>query len=173
MRIWLSAVPVVVAALTIPLAPAPRERNQTAPVAAAREAAYRTVNLGVAQLEQFAYDQAAQSFREALQRAPDLDSARVNLAIALFYAGRSADAAAEVGAAATRLTGSPTAHYVSGLIARAEDRTTDAVAAFSRVLEIDPADAATKVQLGQIHLQQRRYAEAGGPGARHWNGGCD
>jgi len=38
-------------------------------------------------LEQFQYDDAASSFRRALELRPDLNIARLNLAIALFYAG--------------------------------------------------------------------------------------
>ena len=54
----------------------------------------------------------------------------------------------------------PTAHFVRGLIAKAENRPDEAVAAFTRVLELDPRDAGTLVALGQIHLQERRVAEA-------------
>ena len=55
---------------------------------------------------------------------------------------------------------SPAAHFVLGLASRAEDRLDDAIAAFTRVLQLDPADAGTKIHLGQIQLQQRRYDEA-------------
>ena len=57
------------------------------------ENAYRANNRGVALLEQFNYDGAATDFREALKIAPDLGIARVNLAIALFYANKAAEAA--------------------------------------------------------------------------------
>ena len=87
-----------------------------------REAAYRANNVGVARLEQFDYDGAAQSFRQALKLHPSLAIARLNLAIALFYGGNPAEAAAEAQAAAERLPDAPHAHYVIGLIARAEDK---------------------------------------------------
>ncbi len=51
-------------------------------------------------------------------------------------------------------------HFVLGLASKAEDRLDEAIAAFGRVLQLDPADAGTKIHLGQIHLQQRRYEEA-------------
>jgi lipoprotein NlpI len=63
------------------------------PDASNLEAAYRANNRGVALLEQFSYDQAALAFRDALRLAPSLDAARLNLAIADFYAARPADAA--------------------------------------------------------------------------------
>ena len=125
-----------------------------------REAAYRANNVGVARLEQFDYDAAAQSFREALKRHPALAIARLNLAIALFYGGKTAEAATEARAAAERLPDTPQAHYVLGLIARSEDKLDVASAAFDRVLKIDPGDSATKVNFGQIALQQREYDRA-------------
>ncbi len=126
----------------------------------ARERAYRANNVGVAALEQFNYQDAERSFRDALTIAPDLSLARLNLAIALLYAGRPGDAVVEAREASGSLAELPQAHYVLGLAARADDKPADAVAAFERVLRLDPGDAATKVQLGQIHLQGRRYDEA-------------
>ena len=47
-----------------------------------------------------------------------------------------------------------------GLIARTENREDDALAAFRRVLQADPDDVASLVNLGQLLLQRREYAEA-------------
>jgi tetratricopeptide (TPR) repeat protein len=143
-----------IAAFWILQAPAPQR------IAADREAAYRSNNLGVALLEQFKYDDAARAFREALRLSPRLDIARLNLAIADFYGGRPADAAAGARAASERMASNPTAHYVVGLIAKADNRLDEAAAAFARVVELDPVDAAALTFLGQIHLQQRRYGDA-------------
>ena len=143
-----------IAAFWILQAPAPQR------ALADREAAYRSNNLGVALLEQFAYDSAETSFRAALKLAPNLDIARLNLAIAAFYGGRPAAAATDARAAAERLPTTPNAHYLVGLIAKADNRLDDAAAAFARVVELDPIDAGGLIALGQIHLQQRRYAEA-------------
>ena len=125
-----------------------------------RERAYRANNVGVALLEQFDYEAAARSFREALKLHPSLDLARLNLAIALFYGGHTADAAAEARTAVERLPDAPQVHYVAGLIARAEDDPDAAAAAFERALKLDPADPGVKVNLGQIALQQRQYDRA-------------
>ena len=124
------------------------------------ESAYRANNRGVALLEQFNYDGAATAFREALKIAPDLAVARVNLAIALFYANKAAEAAEAARAGVTALPGSPTSHYVAGLIAKTDNRLDEAASAFERVLQIDPNDAGTKIQLGQIRTQERRYGDA-------------
>ena len=130
------------------------------PQESAREQAYRSNNVGVAQLEQYSYDDAVASFRAALSRDQQLDIARVNLALALFYAGQEEEAAAASRAAVERLPDLPQAHYVIGLIARAQGRLDDAIAAFRRVLELDPSDTGSRVNLGQILLQQRKYPDA-------------
>jgi tetratricopeptide (TPR) repeat protein len=124
------------------------------------EDAYRANNLGVARLEQFDYPAATAAFRQALEKQADLAIARLNLAIALFYAGDLSAARREAEAAAARLSSLPQPPYVLGLIARAENRTADAVAAFTRVRELDPDDPGAATQLGQLLLQERKYAEA-------------
>src|SRR5689334_12205372 len=133
---------------------------RTSSPAADSEAADRANNIGVALLEQYEYDGAAKSFREALQLAPDLAAAHLNLAIALLYGAHLPEAAAEAKIAVERLPDSPTASFVAGLIAKGENNLDEAMAAFQRVLQIDPSDAGTKIHLGQIYLQQRRYDEA-------------
>lgn len=130
------------------------------PGSAARESAYRANNIGVALLEQFDYEGAARSFREALEQHPSLEIARLNLAIALFYAGKTPEASTAAREAAARLANLPQAHYVAGLIYRSEDNLDAARTAFERVLTIDPADAGANVNLGQIGLQQRQYDKA-------------
>ena len=128
--------------------------------AAAREEAYRANNIGVALLEQFKYKEGAESFRRALKLDPRLSVARVNLSIALYNVPDVAAALREAKAAADALPNSPHAHYMLGLIARGQNRTEDAVAAFQKVLQIDPRDVGANVNLGQVYMQQRKYPEA-------------
>ena len=149
---------IVCAAAALGVAIASPARQQ--PQESAREQAYRSNNVGVGQLEQYSYDEAAASFRAALSRDPKLDIAHLNLALALFYAGQEEEATAAARAAVERLPRLPQPHYVLGLIARAQGRLDDAVAAFRRVLEIDGSDTASRVNLGQILVQQRQYADA-------------
>jgi tetratricopeptide (TPR) repeat protein len=132
--------------------------TQTA--ASPRERAYRSNNTGVAFLEQFNYQDAERHFRAALKIDPGLAIARLNLGIAVLYAGRPVEALQEARAAAKLLPDIPQAHFVLALAAKGDDKTDEAVPAFERVLKIDPADPATKIHLGQIHLQQRRYPDA-------------
>jgi tetratricopeptide (TPR) repeat protein len=128
--------------------------------AEAREAAYRANNLGVALLEQFKHAEGAEQFRRALKLDPQLALAHINLAVALYNVPDT-DAASR--AAADALALAPTAPqplYIQALIARSRNRTDEAVALFRRVLEVDPRDTGANVNLGQLHAQQRNYAEA-------------
>jgi tetratricopeptide (TPR) repeat protein len=135
-------------------------QNSASVSPATREAAYRANNLGVAQLEQFNYKEAAEEFRRALTLDSQMKIAQINLAVALFNlqdiegARQAAERAAEI--APER----PQTHYILGLIARNQNRTDDAVGFFRRVLAIDPQDVGANVNLGQIYIQQRKSAEA-------------
>ena len=126
-----------------------------------REEAYRHNNIGVAHLEQYDYAAAVDAFRRALEIAPELAMARLNLAIALLHdrqLGPAADAATR---AQALMPSSPHPSYVMGLIARADNRPADAVTAFRRVLAIDARDVGSRVQLGQVLSgEPRAYAEA-------------
>jgi Tfp pilus assembly protein PilF len=130
------------------------------PAAPDRERAYRSNNLGVALLEQFKYDAAADAFRDALRIDRSLALARINLSIALFYLPDLENAAKEAAEAARLLPSAPQPSYMLGLIARAENRDEDAIRFFERVRAIDPRDVGSAINLGQIDLQDRKYAEA-------------
>jgi tetratricopeptide (TPR) repeat protein len=156
---WAAAA-VLVALMVWSVDRAPAAVQPGTPPAARLEQAYRASNLGVARLEQFDFDAAAASFRESLALEPSLATARLNLAVALLYAGQLDPARREAEAAAAALPDAPQPPYVLGLLAKAQDRPDDAIAAFRRVLRIDPGDAATKVNLGQMYLQQRDAAQA-------------
>lgn len=124
------------------------------------EEAYRQNNLGVARLEQYDYRAAVDAFRRALEIAPSLTIARLNLSIALLYDGELESAAREGRVAADAMPSAPQPPYVSGLIARADNRPADAIARFRRVLQLDPEDVGGRVQLGQMLLAERQYEEA-------------
>jgi Tfp pilus assembly protein PilF len=125
-----------------------------------RENAYRANNIGVARLEQYDFAAAIAAFRRALEIDPALSLARLNLGIGLFYGGEQEAARKELEAAKIALPDRPQADYVLGLIARAADRTDDAVRAFTRVRELDPTDVGAAINLGQLLVQQRRFDEA-------------
>jgi tetratricopeptide (TPR) repeat protein len=129
-------------------------------VRSASEDAYRANNLGVALLEQFDYPAAVEAFKRAVALDPDLGLARLNLAIALYNARDLEGAQREALAAAKSLPERPHPHYLLGLVAKAENRTDDAVASFERVVQMDAADVGGNVNLGQMYMQARRYPDA-------------
>jgi Flp pilus assembly protein TadD len=125
-----------------------------------REAAYRANNLGITRLEQFEFPAAAAAFRQALEIAPDLAIARLNLGIALFYAGQTDEARREIEAARPLLPDRPHPDYLLGLIERLAGNTAEARAAFTRALALDASDVGIAVNLGQLYAEERRFDEA-------------
>ena len=155
-RACLLALPVVLVAAFIvfgPRAPLTRGPDER------REAAYRANNRGVALLEQFAYEGAVLAFQEALALDPQLRLGRLNLPIALFYAGGIDEALREATAARRMYPDAPHPPYLIGLLARSRNDVAQATEAFERVLQLDPDDVGAKVQLAQLYIQERRYAE--------------
>jgi tetratricopeptide (TPR) repeat protein len=148
------------ATLALQSTPTPPRANAQSRALTVREDAYRANNLGVAYLEQYNFGAASAQFKQALQLEPGLAIARLNLGIALFYSGDADAARRELEAVRPNLADRPHPDYVLGLIARAADRTEDAVDAFRRVQRMDPADVGAAINLGQLYLQQRKYAEA-------------
>ncbi len=131
--------------------------QQTPP---AGELAYRANNRGVAWLEQFQYKQAVDSFREAVAANPQLGMARFNLALALYHLPDIEASLQETTVAARLLPDAPQPQYMIGLIAKVQNRSDAALAAFRRVIEMDPGDVGARVNLGQLLLQQREYEAA-------------
>src|SRR5262245_50695357 len=158
-----SALVLALAGVTL-LAPSPARSLDAAlpqnPAADNRENACRANNIGVALLEQFKHKESSEQFKRALQLDPRLAIARVNLAIAFLYLPDLPASLQEARTAATLLPASPQPPYILGLIAKAQNRPEDATAFFQQVLKIDSKDVGASVNLGQLYLQQRKYAEA-------------
>ena len=140
--------------------PTSAHRQNAAAKPNAREDAYRANNLGVALLEQFKHKEAADAFKRALQLAPDLALARINLGIALFNVPELPAAQRELQAAATAAPSAPQPPYVLGLAAKSQNRPEEAITYFQKVLRLDPNDVGANVNLGQLYAQQRKYVEA-------------
>jgi tetratricopeptide (TPR) repeat protein len=134
--------------------------QNTPPKTSTLEEAYRANNIGVALLEQYKHKEAADAFKRALQLAPGLTIARINLGIALFNVPDLVGAQRELQSAATAAPNAPQPHYVLGLLAKTQNKPAEAIAAFQKVLAIDPQDVGANVNLGQLYAQQRKYAEA-------------
>jgi len=140
--------------------PTSADRQNPPPKASAREDAYRANNLGVALLEQFKFKEAADAFKRALQLEPTLALARINLGIALFNLPDLPAAQKELQAASTLVPSAPQPPYLLGLLAKTQNRPEEAIAAFQKVLRIDPNDVGANVNLGQLYAAQRKYPEA-------------
>jgi tetratricopeptide (TPR) repeat protein len=155
---------IVIFALALPVLPqgANQQATQSLSPAAAnkREDAYRANNLGVALLEQFNPKAAVEKFRRALELDPQLSIARVNLSIALYYMPDVDEALREAKKAAELLPNSPQPFYVRGLIAKTQNQPDEAIAAFRRVLQIDPRDVGANIYLAQFLMLQRKFDEA-------------
>nr|MBA3295555.1 VCBS repeat-containing protein [Acidobacteriota bacterium] len=157
MRLLGSALAVLVVVVTLR---AGQSQPTPSSVRDAREEAYRANNSGVAALERYDYKSAAAFFRDALRLDPSIAFARLNLAIALHYDGDPESALKEALAAAKALSREPRAWFVAGLAARAAANDVEALTAFEQVLKLDPSDVATRINIGQVHLENGRYAEA-------------
>jgi len=147
-------------ALSISVLTVPAYRQTEQSKANTREEAYRANNIGVALLEQFKHKEAADAFRRALQLEPGLALARINLGIALFNVPDLPAAQKELQAASAAAPSALQPHYVLGLLAKTQNRPEEAIAAFQKVLRIDPNDVGANVNLGQLYAQQRKYPEA-------------
>lgn len=127
---------------------------------AAREDAYRANNLGVALLEQYKYKEGADAFTRALQLDPQLQLARINLSIALFNVPDLPGAQREAEKAIAANPNAPQPHYILGLIAKSQNRADESIAAFQRVLKIDPRDVGANVNIGQLYAGAKNYDAA-------------
>jgi len=136
----------------------PAQSSETS-TAERRESAYRANNRGVALMEQGSYADAARAFRDALMADPRLRLARINLPIALYYAGELDDALRRANDARGAAPDAPQPVYILGLIARAQNQPDAAADAFMRVLTLDPSDPGAKINLAIVRLQQGRYQD--------------
>ena len=125
-----------------------------------RETAYRANNVGVAMLEQYRAKDAVESFTRALEIKSDLLIARINLSIALYYLPDADGAKREAEKALIQDSNKPEPHYILGLLARAQNRFEEANAEFQKVLQTDPDDVGSNINVGQIFAQQKNYAKA-------------
>ena len=124
------------------------------------EDAHRANNHGVALLEQFDYQGAAESFREASALDAALGTAHLNLAVALYHAQDFSNAERAVRTSMPLLPSALQPTYLLGLIARAQNQPSDALDAFLQVLDSDPLDVGANINAGQLYLEIQEYETA-------------
>src|SRR5258707_4237504 len=100
---------------------------------------------------------AVKSFTRAVEIKPDLLIARINLSIALYYLPDADSAKREAENSLIQDSNRPHPHYILGLIARAQNRFEAAISEFQKVLQADPDDVGSNINVGQIFAQQKNY----------------
>jgi tetratricopeptide (TPR) repeat protein len=117
-------------------------------------------NRGIARLEQYDYRHAIEEFQKAVDLAPDLVPALVNLGIAYYYDTNYKKASEFLNAALTIDPREPHAHFVLGLLNGKEYRKDEALEQFRDVIELYPDDTATNYNLGLTLMRDKDYAGA-------------
>ncbi|HOW64742.1 MAG TPA: FG-GAP-like repeat-containing protein [Verrucomicrobiota bacterium] len=116
------------------------------------------MNRGVSLMGQYEYSQAVQAFEEAVKAAPELDEARINLAIALFNRGRKETQDME---RATQLLNeilAKDAHnlralYFKSIILQHLGQAEEAIVCLESVVQARPEDGAAHYLLGLCKLR--------------------
>ncbi len=126
----------------------------------AREELYRQINIGIAYLEQFKPEEAAKTFKQATDKDASFALGQIDLAIASFFDAKLPQAEEAARAAIKLMPNSPHAHYVLGLALKNQNNYDEAIKEFTKVVEIDPKDATTNIQIGQIYSAQQKYEQA-------------
>ncbi|MEO6727232.1 MAG: FG-GAP-like repeat-containing protein, partial [Blastocatellia bacterium] len=125
-----------------------------------REEMYRLNNLGVALMEQYKHEDAVKQFKQALERDASFAIAHINLAMADYFLNDSRAAITEAQAALKLTPASLQAQYILGASYKKDRLYDEAVAAFNKVLAVDPKDPYTNIQIGQIYSTKQQYKEA-------------
>lgn len=120
-------------------------------------------DLGVAQMGQFQYASAYDTFRTVLDRNPDLIEVRVNLAIATLNRQDPGGEQQTLDILQDVLREEPEhqrALYTSGIVHLYLGNPVETINFLSKVWNLDPTDAYNAYFLGQAHLQIEEYEEA-------------
>jgi Flp pilus assembly protein TadD len=142
---------------------APAAKRQAEPPATGSpEAVLRLNNLGIAEMEQFHFGQAADYFEKARTQDPKLTAATVNLALAFFYDRKNEEAERLLKDVLSRVPDQRESRYVLGLLYRSTGRNEEALAEMTKVLEMDPQDPATLYFTGALNSAQHKWDQAVG-----------
>lgn len=125
-----------------------------------REELYRLNNLGVALMEQYKHEDAVKQFKQSIERDPNFAIGHINLAMAYYFLNDSRLAIAEAQTALKLAAGSLQAQYILGAAYKKDRSYDEAIAAFNKVLAVDPKDPYTNIQIGQIYSTKQQYPQA-------------
>ena len=108
-----------------------------------RKEAVAAYNQGTVAHARRQWDAAIRAYRDALEKDPAFDQARINLATALHEAGRDRDAVMELQNVVASQPGHAKAHYLLGMIFSAQEQTRpEAVKHYRIFLKLQPNDPA-------------------------------
>jgi len=124
------------------------------------EQVFRHNNLGVAQLEQHRYAEAAREFEKVVAAVPGWAEGQFNLGVAAFSLHENARAEEQFRKALAISPSHPYAHYSLGLVLKQNGKTGEALAEFRKVLEVDPGDPDTSYNVGLLYARDQKHAEA-------------
>ncbi len=139
---------------------AARQNSPASEALQKREELYRFNNLGVALMEQYKHEDAVKQFKQAVDRDANFAIGRINLAMAHYFLNDSRLAIAEAQAALKLAPASLQAQYVLGAAYKKDRQYDESLAAFNKVLTVDPKDPYTNIQIGQIYSTKQKYAQA-------------
>jgi Flp pilus assembly protein TadD len=122
--------------------------------------AIRINNIGTALMNQQLLEKAIDKFDEAYKLDPSLAVAELNKGIALLYLQRLPETATALQRAATQAPNDPRVWYVSGLLYRSDNKPHESMAAFQKVLKLDPSNADSHYFLGSFLLDQQELPQA-------------
>ena len=120
-------------------------------------------DLGVAQMGQFKYADAHQTFESVLNERSDLQEVRVNLAIATLNKQDPGGEQKTLDILNTVLQVNPThirALYTTGIVHLYLGNPSTTIEFLSKVVELDPSDAYATYFLAQAYLQTEEYEKA-------------
>jgi tetratricopeptide (TPR) repeat protein len=120
-------------------------------------------NRGVGLMGRFDYEPARAVFADLVERYPDWNEVRVNLAIATLNRQQEGDEQAALAMVDEVIAQDPDdlrAHYVAGLLRLYLASPSEAIGHFRKVAEADPDDAYAAYYLGQCLAQQSEYEQA-------------
>ena len=106
------------------------------------------------------FGDAERRYRAALEKRPDLEDVRLDLAELLRAQGRTDEALAEARRTLGHNPGSPRAHRIAGISLVMSGRSAEAAEHFRRVGAINPNDSDAHVNLGNTLAEQGRVEEA-------------
>lgn len=126
--------------------------------------AVEAMNRGVSLMGQYQYDEAVKAFEAVLQQAPDLNEARINLAIARFNRAQKETrdietATALLDAVLQKDPNNLRALYFKGIVQQHLGQTEAAIPLLEKVVEQQPNDGAAWYLLGMCKQRLGRSAE--------------